>query len=41
MGHQHANVPHTLALLRTRRERPSNRRTNNRFDKIASSHSRP
>src|SRR5262249_2952797 len=37
-AHQHRDVPHTLALLRTERQRPHRRRANER-DEIAALHS--
>jgi hypothetical protein len=37
-GHQHANAPHPFALLRTRRDRPRDRRTAKECDEFASFH---
>src|SRR5215468_4955785 len=38
-GHQHADAPHALALLRARRERPCSHRTAKQRDELAPSHS--
>src|SRR5262249_30899396 len=37
--HQHADTAHTLALLRTRRERPRSRRNTEQRDELAAPHS--
>jgi hypothetical protein len=36
--HEHADVPHSLALLRARRERPSRRRAAEKRDELAAPH---
>jgi hypothetical protein len=38
IGHQHADPPHPLALLRARRERPSCRRAAEQRDELAAPH---
>ena len=38
-GHEHADAPHPLALLRARRERPRRRRAAEQRDELAPLHS--
>src|SRR5262249_15454923 len=38
VGHEYADAPHFLALLRARRERPRHRRTAQKRDEVAPSH---
>ena len=40
-AHKDADAPHSLGLLRERRERPHHRRSGGSFDEIASSHRLP
>src|SRR5215471_19994623 len=40
-GHQHADAPHPLALLRTRRERPGDRCAAKQRDEVAAFHELP
>jgi len=37
-GHQHADAPHPLGLLRARRERPRGHRASEQRDELASLH---